>query len=174
GETATFDITLPHSTLPISTAGVYWFRVHVLGDNGEGGPRIAVGRDRTFLAYLPSSALAADHQEETALVVPVRAGVSRGSDGAIIDPGLWAASLRSGPLHNALALGRRDGRRPLTYLLDPAVPDAVRQIAEGNPGRSLVAPQAGAGNGTQSPSPTASPSDSGSTAAGAADTGGAP
>jgi hypothetical protein len=173
GETATFDIELPRSTLPVSSPGVYWFGVHVLGDDGGGGTRVAVGRDRTFLPYLPAS-LARREREDTALVVPVRAGVSRGSDGTIVDPGLWATSLRSGPLHDALALGRAAGNRPLTFLVDPAVPDAVRLIAEGNPGRSLTAPQpAGPGDGSQGPSPSASPSDAGSSAADAAETGAA-
>jgi Family of unknown function (DUF6049) len=172
GETAAFDIKLPRSRLPISAPGVYWFGVHVLGDNGQGGTRVAVGRDRTFLPYVPSSSLSRGEREATALVVPVRAGVSRGSDGTIVDPGLWATSLRSGPLHDAVALGRAARHRPLTFLVDPAVPDAVRRIAEGNPGRTLVAPEPpGPGDGSQSPSPSASPSESGSSAAGAVDTG---
>ena len=32
GQTTTFKATLPRSTLPVSTPGVYWFGVHVLGD----------------------------------------------------------------------------------------------------------------------------------------------
>jgi hypothetical protein len=47
GQSASFRVRLPHSTLPVSSPGVYWFGVHVLGDDGEGGTRLAVGRDRT-------------------------------------------------------------------------------------------------------------------------------
>ena len=60
-----------------------------------------VGRDRTFLPYVPQSALPNAEHEDAALVVPVRAGVARGPDGAVVDPGVWAQSLRSGPLHDA-------------------------------------------------------------------------
>ncbi len=171
GETASFELKLPRSTLPISMPGVYWFGVHVLGDNGEGGTRVAVGRDRTFLPYVPASAFAHGELESTALVVPVRAGVARGSDGAIIDPGLWAKSLRTGPLHDAVAIGRAAGHHPLTWLVDPAVPDAVRRLAEGNPARTLSVPgSAGQGNGSpsQSPSPSTSSSAAGAAATGAA------
>jgi hypothetical protein len=166
GQSTTFKVKLPQSTLPVSSPGVYWFGVHVLGDNGTGGTRVAVGRDRTFLPYVPQSALANAEHEDAALVVPVRAGVARGPDGAVVDPGLWAQSLRSGPLHNAVAIGKAASERPLTWLVDPAVPDVVRRLAEGNPARTLTAPeQPGQGNESPSASPTASSSASSSGAA---------
>jgi hypothetical protein len=57
GESTPFTVRLPRSTLPVSSPGVYWFGVHVLGDNGQGGPRLAVGRDRTFIPYVPRDAI---------------------------------------------------------------------------------------------------------------------
>src|SRR4051812_1147081 len=80
GETATFRVRLPQSTLPVTSPGVYWFGVHVLGDNGDGDARVAVGRDRTFLPYVPTSAWNQGQREDAALVVPVRSGVVRGPD----------------------------------------------------------------------------------------------
>ena len=140
GQPASFRLRLPHAVLPLAGAGVYWFGVHVLGDNGEGDPRVAVGRDRTFLTYVPHTAADPGVREDAALVAPVRAGVVRGPDGAVVDPDVWGRSLRSGPLHALLTLGRATEGRPLTYLLDPAVPDVVRQLARGNPPRSLGPP----------------------------------
>ena len=153
GQSASFRVRLPHSTLTATSPGVYWFGVHVLGDNGQGGVRVAVGRDRTFLAYLPRSAVGADAQEDTALVVPVRSGVVRGPEGTVIDPDSWGHRLRSGDLHHALALGRAAQGHPLTWVFDPAVRDVVRRLASGNPPRTLSAPVAPTQGG---PSPSAS------------------
>lgn len=158
GQSARFTVRLPHSSLPVSAPGVYWFGVHVLGDNGSGGARVAVGRDRTFLSYVPTST-AQTTPENVALVVPVRAAVTRGPDGAVVDPQSWGRSLRSGPLHDVAATGAAAGGRPLTWLLDPAVPDVVRHVARGNAARSLVAPGKARRGG---PSSSASPSSSGS------------
>jgi hypothetical protein len=166
GQSASFRVRLPHSALTATSPGVYWFGVHVLGDNGQGGVRIAVGRDRTFLAYVPRSAVGPDAQEDTALVVPVRSGVVRGPDGTVIDPDTWGHSLRSGDLHHALALGRAAQGHPLTWVFDPAVRDVVRRLARGNPPRTLAAPLAPTQGGpSSSASADASAADS---AAGAA------
>src|SRR5262245_23216692 len=140
GQTSPFTVQLPHSTLPVSTPGVYWFGVHVLGDDGEGGPRVAVGRDRTFLPYVPQDAIPNGGHEDTALVLPLRAGVIRGTDGAVLDPDSWRRSMRSGPLHAVVATANAAQSHPLTWLVDPAVPDVVRRLAHGNPARTLTAP----------------------------------
>jgi hypothetical protein len=165
GRTASFVIRLPQRTLPVSSPGVYWFGVHVLGDDGQGGARVAVGRDRTFLSYVPNSAIPGDAQEDAALLVPVRTGVVRGPDGTIVDPDSWGQSLRSGPLHDIVATGLAAGGRPLTWLVDPAVPDVVRRIARDNPALTLSAP-GDQGDQTDSPSASASASGSASSATG--------
>jgi len=130
GETTTFKVRLPQATLPVSSPGVYWFGVHVLGDNGDGDARVAVGRDRTFLPFVPASTVAQGQQEDAALVVPVRSGVVRGANGAVVDPEQWGTSLRSGELHDVAALGRAAQGHPLTWLVDPAVPDVVRRLTD--------------------------------------------
>jgi hypothetical protein len=171
GETASFEIRLPHHVLPVSGPGVYWFGVHVLGDNGDGGARVAVGRDRTFLSYVPAT----EQQglpEDTALVVPVRAGVVRGPDGTVTDPEAWGRSLSSGPLHDLLTLGRAAQSRPLTWLLDPAVLDVVRQLAKGNPPRTLgpATPATDGADGGDDTADGSSAADSTGSASGAANT----
>jgi hypothetical protein len=166
GESATFVVRLPHPTLPVSSPGVYWFGVHVLGDDGSGGPREAVGRDRTFLPYVPESSVPIGEHEDLAFVVPVRAGVVRGPDGTVVGPDDWGRSLQSGPLHDLVSVGRAARGRPLTWLVDGAVPDVVRRLARGNPARTLTAPKGPhPGGGDQSPSASASASAAGSTGA---------
>src|SRR5690606_31798483 len=44
-----------------------------------------------------------------------------------------------GRLYELLAAGEAAGNMPLTWLVDPAVPHAVRRLAAGNPGHSLAA-----------------------------------
>lgn len=158
GESARFEIRLPRRTLPVSASGVYWFGVHVLGDNGDGAARTAVGRDRTFLTYVPAAEVQPGEHEDAALVVPVRSGVVRGPDGTVIDPEAWGRSLRSGPLHDLVTLGVAAQGRPLTWLLDPAVLDVVQNLARGNPPRTL-GPSGPSGRGDDR-SPGPSPSDS--------------
>jgi Family of unknown function (DUF6049) len=166
GQSASFRVRLPHSTLPVSGPGVYWFGVHVLGDDGEGGGRVAVGRDRTFLPYLPKASIHRG-REDAALVLPIRAGVTRGPDGAVADPDEWEASLRSGPLRSVVSTGQAARDRPLTWLLDPAVPDVVRRLAQGNPARTLTSPKPPGSESPSPASPTGSPTASDASAAGA-------
>ena len=168
GETRSFSLRLPHGTLPVSSPGVYWFGVHVLGDDGDGGARVAVGRDRTFLPYVPEGAIPASGHEDAALVLPMRAGVTRDADGAVSDPEAWATSLRTGPLRAVVRTARAAQGRPITWLIDPAVPDVVRRLAHGNPARTLTAPST-SGTGPESPSPSESPSTADSSTAASAD-----
>jgi hypothetical protein len=161
GEEGSFTVRLPQKTLPVTTPGVYWFGVHVLGDNGEGGPREAVGRDRTFIPYVPDSSLGAGAQEDAALVVPLRAGVTRAADGSVLDPEAWRKSLRSGALHAVVTTGESAQGRPLNWLVDPAVTDVVRRLAHGNPPRTLGTPET---SGDEGPKSSPSPSDTSSAA----------
>ncbi|HEX3930334.1 MAG TPA: DUF6049 family protein [Nocardioides sp.] len=162
GASARFRVRLPHDTLPLAGPGVYWFGVHVLGDDGSGGPREAVGRDRTFLSYVPKSAVHGQ-QENAALVVPVRSAVTHGPDGTVVDPETWGRSLRAGTLHDLVETGSAASGQPLTWLVDPAVPDVVRRLARGNPKRTLAIQVKGDQDG---PSSSASPSDSATGAGG--------
>jgi Family of unknown function (DUF6049) len=162
GQTARFTVRLPRSKITVSTPGVYWFGVHALADSAAG--RITAGRDRTFLPLVPP-VVANSRVEQTSLVLPVRAGVTRGADGTIQDVDRLLHSLRSGPLHHVVSTGVAARGRPLTWVVDPSVVDVVRRLAQGNPPRTLVTPT------TQNPppgGPSSSPS-SGATASGSAD-----
>jgi hypothetical protein len=163
GATRRFTVRLPRSTLAVSTPGVYWFGVHALGASPEGRPSGAVGRDRTFLPLVPGSVSRGGTPVDTALVLPIRAEITRGSDGSLQGERAWLRDLSTGPLHALVDVGRAAQGRPLTWILDPAVLDAVRQIAAGNPARSLgSAPSTPNGGPSSSPSPSSSGAASGS------------
>lgn len=160
GESAQFSLRVRRSALGVSEAGVYWFGVHALGEGD--GPRdgSADGRARTFLPLVPRIR----QQVETALVVPVRHEVRHAEDGSIADVGKWAQDLDRGPLRALVDFGAAAGSRPLSWLVDPAVPDAVRSLVAGNPARSLDDTLATAEpdpdeSGTPEPTPEPSPSE---------------
>lgn len=161
GESAQYSFTVPRRRLPSGTPGVYWFGVHALGQTGaERDPAaVADGRARTFLPLVPAS----EGPVDTALVVPVRHAVRHDADGRVSDVERWTETLSlGGQLRSLTDFGVAAGDRPLSWLVDPAVVDAARQLAAGNPARSIEPtleqpdPQA-----TESPSPGAGPSGEG-------------
>ncbi|HJQ05801.1 MAG TPA: DUF6049 family protein [Nocardioides sp.] len=149
-----FTIRIPQSVLrqyvARPRAGVYWFGVQAIGQS-ETSPRdtIADGRARTFLPYVPVTGKTP--VLDTAVVVPVRAPIQHERDGRLSNTAGWLEALSDGgALADELAIGRAAGGRSVTWLVDPAVVDAVQQLAAGNPGRLLPTPGA-------STSPSASP-----------------
>ncbi len=164
GQVARFTVRLPRSLLTISTPGVYWFGVHALGATAEGRSSSAAGRDRTFLPLVPATVTAQGRVEQTSLVVPVRAGIVRAPDGTVENTEEWLHSLRTGALHDLLTTGQAARGGPLTWVVDPAVVDVVRRLAEGNPPRTLATPTTKNPDGGPSPSPSAAATSSGSAA----------
>ena len=80
-------------------------------------------------------------------------------DGSLSDEDDWLDTLDDGgQLSSILDFGLAAGGRPLTWLVDPAVPDSAGRIADGNPARELVEPdEGGIGEGAEEepPRPTA-------------------
>ena len=155
GETAQFSLTVPRSALGVSAAGAYWFGVHALGQSPEGRDAIADGRARTFLPLVPRSR----RSVATALVVPLRQRISYAADGRLAGLEAWSELLApGGRLRSLVDFGASAGSRPLTWLLDPALTDAVRTLTLGNPPRSLApAPASAPPSGSPSPDGTTSP-----------------
>ncbi len=141
GESKSYSLRLPQTALralfPSPTSGVYWFGVHALGSSErEPYDKIADGRARTFLPYASARL---DTPVDTAVVVPLRGRVARTEDGAVDQPADWERALGvNGDLGGPLAFGAASGAEPVTWLVDPAVPDAVQQLALGNPVREIV------------------------------------
>jgi hypothetical protein len=136
GETARFSVRVPRSRLPIPAdrPGVYWLGVHALGANADGRDDFADGRARTFVAAVPRSAPTVP----VAVVAPLRRPVVHTAEGSIDLLERWERDLGPrGPLRAMLDLGASSSGRPLTWLVDPAVLEAVQRLAAGNPGRSL-------------------------------------
>ena len=165
GESADYTIRIPQRVLrsqfPNPTSGVYWFGVHALGENTDGRDDVADGRARTFLPYLAPDA---GGPVQTAVVVPLRGRVAHSADGELGRTSWWDEALApDGTLGGPLAFGAASNTRPVTWLVDPALPDAVSQLAAGNPIRE-IAPIAPDDQPSESGSP--SPSESGSGDAG--------
>ncbi|GAA1477421.1 hypothetical protein GCM10009623_18670 [Nocardioides aestuarii] len=139
GETASYSISLRRSDLPISSPGVYWFGAHALGNTDEGRDEVADGRARTLLPLVPSGS----GTEEGAIVVPVRHSIRHAPDGRLRSARRWARDLSvGGRLRELVDLGAAAGSTPVTWLVDPAVPDAVARLVAGNPSRTLADPGA--------------------------------
>ncbi|WP_193604984.1 DUF6049 family protein [Nocardioides dongkuii] len=167
GETARFAVRVRQRDLGADEQGVYWFGVHALGETTEGRDDVATadGRARTFLPRMTGSG----RQVQTAVVVPVRGAIDYDPDGSLADPEDWTSTLSDGGrLQSLVELGAAAGSRPVSWLVDPAVPDAVARLAAGNPGRSLAPsldpdatedPDAAAVDPGSSASPSPSPSE---------------
>jgi len=155
GSSSTFSLTVPRSLIAtyISGApGVYWFGVHASGAS-DSLPRdnFADARARTFVPLVPPQTKGA---VRTALVVPLRRFLGHEPDGSLSDPDAWQRSLSAeGRLRESVEFGAAAGPGQLSYLVDPALPDAVSRLAEGNPPRSL-APTDEATEPGESPSPS--------------------
>ena len=158
GEATSYRLSVPAASLGIgSEPGVYWIGVHVLGaPEGEGRDNIADGRARTFIPQVPRDT----DPSRLALVIPVKDVVRRGAAGRLLGLSYWQQSLSAdGRLDRLLNLSGR-AAQPITWVVDPAVLDAARSVAQDNP---KVDPGPGEDpGGTDDPSGSADPSPSGS------------
>lgn len=152
GDTASYEIEVPVDALALTPGdgaapGVYWFGVHALGQGGAlARDEVADGRARTFLPYVPRRT----EELPASLVVPLTHAVLFAADGAVADEERWTERLSpGGRMHDLLALGRAAAAEgvAITWLVDPALLDAIGQLAAGNPPRSLApTPAPGAGD----------------------------
>ncbi len=156
-ESSGFTLRVPRSALdiPQGEPGVYWFGVHALGTTVDGRDQVADGRARTFLAQLDQQS----PQLPVSLVLPLRRPVVHTPDGSLARVEAWTRLLEpGGRLRAQLDFGSLGSDRALTWMVDPAVLDAVDQLARGNPPRSIAPtrPPPGTSEGGASPSDAAS------------------
>lgn len=136
GQTARYTVRVRRFEYAADSPGVYWFGIHALGESSAGRDVTADGRARTFLPRLNGS----DRRVKTALVLPLRASLKHDDDGSLSDPAEWATNLSpDGRLGALVDAGAAAGSRPLTWLVDPAVTDAVVRLEAENPPRNLTA-----------------------------------
>ncbi len=137
GERRTFRLRVPVQALGISGApGVYWIGVHAFGANSAG--RGLVGLARTFIPLVDHHA-ARRRTTPVSIVLPVRDRVRRAPDGRLQRPNHWAqVTARSGRLGRIVALAASAGNASVSWLVDPAVLDAMDDFAHGNPSLGLA------------------------------------
>ncbi|MFT3873646.1 MAG: hypothetical protein QM714_13555 [Nocardioides sp.] len=137
GEQRPYSLTIPRRLLPIgadSTPGVYWLGVHALGETDDGRLPGADGKARTFMPLITDQHKSVD----AALVMSLRHEVRYRSSGRVAGLDRWRTDLSpGGRLADLIGFGQAAGDRPLTWLVDPAVTDAVRRLAAGNPAQWL-------------------------------------
>ena len=136
GESLPFSFNVSRQLLQADSPGVYWFGVHALGEGPEGRDKLADGRARTFLPLVPPGR---DGELPTSVVIPLRHQLVYTEDGSVDDLAGWTRTLAPGGRLNSLVeFGAGSGDRTVTWLVDPALVDAVRRLAAGNPPRSLA------------------------------------
>lgn len=154
GESTRYTVSVRRKDLGITgEPGVYWTGVHVLGAVDGVRTDGADGRARTFVPLLERRAPVA----EVGLVVPFRDRVRRAADGRLLGLDRWQRSLEEGRLRRLLDFATA-GDAPMSWLLDPAVLDAVASVARDNP--PLSTGDDGTGPDEEEPAGEASPGDS--------------
>jgi hypothetical protein len=164
GQRATFTVRIRAARLQISRdPGVYWIGVHALGTSAAGRDLEADGRARTFMPLVTKS-LARLRTVPVSVVLPFRDRARRAADGSLNGPTRWVnLTAPEGRLSRLADFGSSAGTASLTWMVDPAVIDALKDFGNGNPPLSL-GPDRRTDQGDQnpgsspSPSPTATPS----------------
>ena len=147
GASATYTIVVPPDAVEVTRAGVYWFGVHALGVSASTpDDDVADGRARTFLPYVPRRF--EETPVTTSLVVPLSQPVRYAPDGSVDDVEGWSRALAPDGRLSRLLDFVDDSDRPVTWLVDPALPDAVAHLARGNRPRSLGPSRPPGGDGT--------------------------
>lgn len=144
GGSARYTIRIPQRILrqlfPVRTTGVYWFGVHASGlSTSTPRDQFADGRARTFLPSVRNPDAPGRPGVEAAVVLPLRGRIAHEEDGSLARTSGWEQSLAvDGDLGGPLAFGAAAGATPVSWLVDPAIPDAVRRLALGNPPRDVT------------------------------------
>lgn len=135
GDSVRYSLRIPRRLIDIEDAGVYWFGAHALAASPTSPQdNVADARARTFLPHLPDP----EGEIDTAIVIALRQQIGHTTQGAVADVGTWRAALTDGTLRASLDFGAAAAGRPVTWVLDPALPDRLRQLMVGNPIRSVA------------------------------------
>ncbi len=136
GASVGYTVRVPADSVAVTRPGVYWFGVHALGASPSvADDKVADGRARTFLPYVPRRF---DATPVTAsLVVPLTQPVRYLPDGSVGDEEAWARALGAEGRLTRLLDFVAASPTPVTWVVDPAVVDAVAHLAAGNRPRSI-------------------------------------
>ncbi|MDP9443721.1 MAG: hypothetical protein M3P83_04965, partial [Actinomycetota bacterium] len=127
GGRASFALRVPFSSLRISGAqGVYWLGVQVNANIVEG--RATVAEERTFIPLLDRKGVPG--QVRVALLWPLTGGVPKGAEGYRNDT-LATEFAPGGRLQTITEMGASSTGVPVSWVLDPALLAAARDMANG-------------------------------------------
>ncbi|MCL8026699.1 DUF6049 family protein [Nocardioides bruguierae] len=156
GDTVSYSFRVPVRRLALTGQGVYWFGVHALGQDDVGRDDVADGRVRTFLPRVVDDTASVP----VAVVLQLRRRVRYDTDGSVARLDTWTSSLDpDGRLGRLLRMAEGAGSSGVTWVVDPAVTDALTRLAAGNPPRSTaptLTPEE-LDEATESPDASASP-----------------
>ena len=162
GESTSYTVSVSRSDLALSgEPGVYWIGTHVLGAVDGVRDGIAAGKARSFMPLMDEDAEGTD----LAVVMPLRDRVKRAPNGSLIGLRAWQDAVSDeGRLGRIVQLASTAGS-DLTWLVDPAVLEAIGSVAVDDPSFSTApdgtGPEAGTPEeGSPSPSPSGSQSPS--------------
>ncbi len=136
GQSVDYTVEVPYRQLGISGAdGVYQLGVQVIGTDADGmRSTTATGRARSFLPSLDATTSA---QVRTSVLWPLMARVRRVPDGGVANADrLVQLCAPGGRLRTMLDLARINTDAPMTLLVDPALLNALGQLAQGDPSDS--------------------------------------
>jgi hypothetical protein len=138
GESVPFSLRVPVAALGLGNSpGVYWIGVHALGANSDGRDLVADGRARTFIPLVPPG-IARGREVPVSVVLPLRERARRAADGSLNGPTRWTLLTRAdGRLSRLVDFGASAGSAPVSWLVDPAVLDALDDFSRGNPPLTL-------------------------------------
>ena len=131
GESRPFSLSVRRQDLQISgEPGVYWIGAHVLGAVDGLREAGADGRARTFIPLMTRRA----PTTRLALLLPLDAPVMRSPSGRVARTGHWRRLLGpEGRLDRLLDVSAQTAHQSFTWLADPALLQAVHDLARGNP-----------------------------------------
>jgi hypothetical protein len=134
GESTRFRLRVPVEQLGLTEPGIYWTGVHASGISSAPRDDFADGRARTFVPVVPETGRPVD----TAIVLPLRGTAWYDATGRLTGLDRWLRQLSDGGrLDRVLDMAEAADGIDFTWLVDPAVLDAVTRLAAGNPRRSL-------------------------------------
>ncbi|MDQ4007601.1 MAG: DUF6049 family protein [Actinomycetota bacterium] len=128
GQTRSFTFTVPYAEMELSgSEGAYWVGAE-LRVTGADGLRGSVARTLTFMPLVENPARAP--VVDLAMLWPITAPVPWDGS-AFVNSSLNAQFAPTGRLRTLAELGATAGGTRLTWVLDPAVLDAARKMADG-------------------------------------------
>lgn len=136
GQTAPYALKVPRTLLEsgyglTTHSAVYWLGVHALGQSDTDSDPDSDGRARTFIPQVDVASVAAPI--DLAMVLQLRRRVAHTAVGRVASSDNWGSEIASGgQLRSIVDFGAYTADRPVTWLVDPAVPDAVRRLMAGN------------------------------------------